>query len=59
MLFLLKGSSGDPVVNKYAALGLGREAVILAVANYGDNPAKVKISISLSTELKDELSSIF
>lgn len=34
-------SSGDPVTNKYIALGLNREAVPLAVANYGDNPTKV------------------
>lgn len=35
-------SSVDPVVSKYIASGLSREAVILAVANYGDNPAKVR-----------------
>lgn len=35
-------SSGDPVVDKYVAMGLGREAVSFAVLNYGDNPAKVK-----------------
>ncbi|KAG2604353.1 uncharacterized protein LOC120670559 [Panicum virgatum] len=34
--------SGDPVVDKYVAMGLGREAVSFAVLNYGDNPAKVK-----------------
>ncbi|KAK4571351.1 hypothetical protein RGQ29_029952 [Quercus rubra] len=33
---------GDPVVNKYIAMGLNREAVPLAVANYGDNPTKVQ-----------------
>jgi len=32
--------SGDPVVDKYVAMGLGREAVSFAVLNYGDNPAK-------------------
>ncbi|XP_051143579.1 uncharacterized protein LOC127260000 [Andrographis paniculata] len=36
------GSSTDPVVSKYIAAGLSREAVPLAVANYGDNPTKVK-----------------
>ncbi|GFY81868.1 Ubiquitin-associated protein like [Actinidia chinensis var. chinensis] len=36
------GSAADPVVGKYIASGLSREAVPLAVANYGDNPAKVK-----------------
>ncbi|CAH2070132.1 unnamed protein product, partial [Thlaspi arvense] len=32
----------DPVVMKYAASGLNREAVSIAVANYGDNPTKVQ-----------------
>ncbi|KFK26953.1 hypothetical protein AALP_AA8G315000 [Arabis alpina] len=32
----------DPVVMKYAASGLNREAVGIAVANYGDNPTKVQ-----------------
>ncbi|KAL6541532.1 hypothetical protein OROGR_011018 [Orobanche gracilis] len=36
------GSTSDPVVSKYIAAGLSREAVPLAVANYGDNPTKVK-----------------
>ncbi|XP_042405401.1 uncharacterized protein LOC121995715 isoform X1 [Zingiber officinale] len=35
-------SSGDPIVDKYVASGLGREAVSLAVLNYGDNPMKVR-----------------
>ncbi|XP_062228126.1 uncharacterized protein LOC133926289 [Phragmites australis] len=35
-------SSGDPVVDKYVAMGLGREAVSFAVLNYGDNPVKVE-----------------
>ncbi|XP_052199497.1 uncharacterized protein LOC127806315 isoform X1 [Diospyros lotus] len=34
------GSTVDPVVSKYIASGLSREAVPLAVASYGDNPAK-------------------
>ncbi|KAH6760530.1 Ubiquitin-associated/translation elongation factor EF1B protein [Perilla frutescens var. hirtella] len=36
------GHTTDPVVRKYIAAGLSREAVPLAVANYGDNPSKVK-----------------
>ncbi|XP_059667177.1 uncharacterized protein LOC132312717 [Cornus florida] len=36
------GSVTDPIVSKYIASGLSREAVPLAVANYGDNPTKVK-----------------
>ncbi|KAG8088367.1 hypothetical protein GUJ93_ZPchr0010g10512 [Zizania palustris] len=35
-------TSGDPIVDKYVAIGLGREAVSFAVLNYGDNPVKVK-----------------
>ncbi|XP_059298855.1 uncharacterized protein LOC132051695 [Lycium ferocissimum] len=46
-------SSGDPVMNKYIALGLNREAVPLAVANYGDNPAKVKEFADGYTRLKE------
>ncbi|CBI22553.3 unnamed protein product, partial [Vitis vinifera] len=34
------GSTADPVVSKYIASGLSREAVPLAVANYGDNETK-------------------
>ncbi|RWR80250.1 Ubiquitin-associated 1 [Cinnamomum micranthum f. kanehirae] len=47
------GSSGDPVVNKYVASGLGREAVILAVANYGDNPAKVREFVNAYNLLRE------
>ncbi|XP_075502027.1 uncharacterized protein LOC142540048 [Primulina tabacum] len=36
------GPSTDPIVSKYIAAGLSRDAVPLAVANYGDNPTKVK-----------------
>ncbi|KAG6391597.1 hypothetical protein SASPL_149353 [Salvia splendens] len=36
------GPASDPVASKYIAAGLSREAVPLAVANYGDNPSKVK-----------------
>ncbi|XP_010521373.1 PREDICTED: uncharacterized protein LOC104800282 isoform X2 [Tarenaya hassleriana] len=35
-------SRSDPVVTKYIASGLNREAVGIAVANYGDNPTKVQ-----------------
>ncbi|KAI3749076.1 hypothetical protein L6452_12638 [Arctium lappa] len=35
-------SSVDPVVGKYIATGLSREAVPIAVAKYGDNPTKVR-----------------
>jgi len=37
----VKEPVGDPVVNKYVSSGLPREAVALAVLNYGDNPIKV------------------
>lgn len=36
------GSAADPVVSKYIASGLSREAVSFAVANHGDNPTKVR-----------------
>ncbi|XP_044504818.1 uncharacterized protein LOC123225037 [Mangifera indica] len=36
------GSVADPVVSKYIASGLNRDAVPIAVANYGDNPTKVR-----------------
>ncbi|KAF5743482.1 hypothetical protein HS088_TW08G00066 [Tripterygium wilfordii] len=36
------GSPADPLVSKYIASGLNREAVPIAVANYGDNPTKVQ-----------------
>lgn len=36
----------DPVVMKYSASGLNREAVNIAVANYGDNPTKVLYLVS-------------
>lgn len=37
----MQGPSADTVVSKYIAAGLSRDAVPLAVANYGDNPTKV------------------
>ncbi|XP_065863125.1 uncharacterized protein [Euphorbia lathyris] len=36
------GAGVDPVISKYIASGLNREAVSLAVGNYGDNPTKVE-----------------
>ncbi|KAF8379651.1 hypothetical protein HHK36_029095 [Tetracentron sinense] len=36
------GSVTDTVVRKYVASGFSREAVLLAIANYGDNPTKVR-----------------
>ncbi|KAG0484562.1 hypothetical protein HPP92_008641 [Vanilla planifolia] len=35
-------STGDPLVDKYVAEGLPREATSLGVLNYGDNPVKVR-----------------
>lgn len=50
----MKVSTGDPVVDKYVAPGLGREAVSFAVLNYGDNPTKVpsNLQIPLSEKRK-------
>ena len=36
----MQAAPGDPVVEKYISMGLGREAVSFAVLNYGDNPTK-------------------
>ncbi|XVF09997.1 hypothetical protein REPUB_Repub07fG0146200 [Reevesia pubescens] len=36
------GANSDPLVSKYIASGLNRDAVTVAVANYGDNPTKVR-----------------
>jgi hypothetical protein len=41
ILLIMQGPTADPVVRKYIAMGLNRDAVPLAVANYGDNPPKV------------------
>lgn len=35
------------MMNKYATAGFNREAVAIAVANYGDNPIKVYIFFML------------
>ncbi|CAN6569553.1 unnamed protein product [Malus baccata var. baccata] len=47
------GSGADPVVSKYIASGLSREAVLLAVANYGDNPTKVREFVNAFTLLRE------
>ncbi|TYI66139.1 hypothetical protein E1A91_D09G204800v1 [Gossypium mustelinum] len=36
------GANSDSVLNKYIASGLSQEAVIIAVANYGDSPTKAQ-----------------
>lgn len=43
----------DPVVSKYIASGLNREAVPLAVANFGDNPTKVREFSNAYTLLRE------
>ncbi|KAK9291852.1 hypothetical protein L1049_019802 [Liquidambar formosana] len=47
------GSVTDPIVGKYIASGLSREAVPLAVANYGDNPSKVRDFVNSYTLLRE------
>ncbi|KAF3619327.1 putative ABC transporter C family member 10-like [Capsicum annuum] len=49
----LWGYTGDPIMNKYATSGFNREAVALAIANYGDNPVKVKEFAEGYTLLKE------
>ncbi|KAJ4967625.1 hypothetical protein NE237_014326 [Protea cynaroides] len=46
-------SATDPVVSKYIASGLSREAVPLAVANYGDNPTKVNEFVNAYNLLRE------
>ncbi|KAK2983635.1 hypothetical protein RJ640_023169 [Escallonia rubra] len=48
-----QGSTTDPIVSKYIASGLSRETVPLAVANYGDNPTKVRDFANGYTLLRD------
>ncbi|KAF5180861.1 Delta-1-pyrroline-5-carboxylate synthase, partial [Thalictrum thalictroides] len=43
--FERKGPVRDPVVSEHIVPGLIREAVPLAVANYGDNPSKKRLII--------------
>ncbi|XP_043813739.1 uncharacterized protein LOC110616558 [Manihot esculenta] len=47
------GPTVDPVVSRYVASGLNREAVSLAVANYGDNPTKVQAFVNGYTLLRE------
>ncbi|GAV84896.1 hypothetical protein CFOL_v3_28338 [Cephalotus follicularis] len=47
------GPAADPVVSKYIASGLSREAVLLAVAHYGDNPTKVQNFVNGYTLLRE------
>ncbi|KAH0978827.1 hypothetical protein GBA52_006004 [Prunus armeniaca] len=47
------GSVADPIVSKYIASGLSREAVPIAVANYGDNPTKVREFAKSFTQLRE------
>lgn len=47
------GSTPDPVISKYTASGLSREAVHVAVANYGDNPSKVREFANSYTLLRE------
>ncbi|MED6155722.1 hypothetical protein PIB30_007587 [Stylosanthes scabra] len=46
-------SVADPIVSKYIAMGLNREAVPIAVANYGDNPTKVQEFVNAYTLLRE------
>ncbi|XP_054796305.1 uncharacterized protein LOC129301737 [Prosopis cineraria] len=48
-----KGPVSDPIVSKYIASGLNREAVPIAVANYGDNPTKVQEFVNGYTLLRE------
>ncbi|KAL9240506.1 hypothetical protein vseg_014716 [Gypsophila vaccaria] len=43
----------DPVVRKYITAGLNREAVPLAVENFGDNPTKVREFANAFTQLRE------
>ncbi|XP_074281760.1 uncharacterized protein LOC141606507 [Silene latifolia] len=45
--------SVDPVVRKYITSGLNREAVPLAVENFGDNPTKVREFANAFTLLRE------
>ncbi|CAJ2667550.1 unnamed protein product [Trifolium pratense] len=50
---LSKVTSSDPIVSKYISMGLSREAVPIAVTNYGDNPTKVKEFVDGYTLLRE------
>lgn len=43
----------DPIVSKFMAMGLSREAVLIAVENYGDNPTKVHEFVNGYTLLRE------
>ncbi|XP_076927655.1 uncharacterized protein LOC143591288 [Bidens hawaiensis] len=45
--------SVDPVVGKYIATGLNRDAVVIAVAKYGDDPIKVREFVNGYTLLRE------
>ncbi|KAB1204964.1 hypothetical protein CJ030_MR7G015202 [Morella rubra] len=47
------GSVADPVLSKYISMGLSREAVPLAVTNYGDDPTKVQEFVNGYTLLRE------
>jgi hypothetical protein len=47
----MQGPTADPVERKYIASGLSRDAVPLAVANYGDNPTKVLSFLFLNVKM--------
>ncbi|XP_043722970.1 uncharacterized protein LOC122670074 [Telopea speciosissima] len=49
----LGSSAIDPVVSKYIASGLSREAVPIAVANYGDNQTKVREFVNAYNLLRE------
>ncbi|CAJ1972365.1 unnamed protein product [Sphenostylis stenocarpa] len=48
-----KVSVSDPIVSKYIAMGLSREAVPIAVASYGDNPTKIPEFVKSYTLLRE------
>ncbi|XP_061348162.1 uncharacterized protein LOC133293588 [Gastrolobium bilobum] len=48
-----KVTASDPVVSKYIAMGLSREAVPIAVASYGDNPTRVQEFVNGYTLLRE------
>ncbi|KAK7293452.1 hypothetical protein RJT34_16318 [Clitoria ternatea] len=48
-----KVSVSDHTVSKYIAMGLSREAVPIAVANYGDNPTKIQEFVKCYSLLRE------
>lgn len=54
----MQGHTADPIVNKYIAAGLSREAVPVAVSHFGDNPTKVTTSLGFII-LSNENSEVF